>query len=324
MDDTQALVQYFPMEHVASIAEEAHGKTALERYQEGLSDETLERQRYDLALFTRFLESIHTQPGDFYYDLEAWRHIIAGLVDGFLQWLKHQGYAIGSMNVRLATVKAYCKVAHDAGVIPTTVYTRIQGVKGIPRKSARHVDKRREITRVGTKKAVAVDIPDYCAIYALKHPDTGALTQRDTLLMCLLLDHGLRVGEVAILKKTHINLTNKLLTFDRPKVSKAAELHLLTDDTYAAALAYLPTIPDEQESLFDLAVSSIQERVRMLRRAIGIPNLSPHDCRHSYADRAARGGATLDALMQAGGWSNYQTPLGYLKRRAISNDGIQL
>jgi hypothetical protein len=42
MNDETALMQYFPMEHVASIAEEAHGKTALERYQEGLSDETLE------------------------------------------------------------------------------------------------------------------------------------------------------------------------------------------------------------------------------------------------------------------------------------------
>jgi integrase len=321
MNGETAPVQYFPMEHAA--AEVAREKTLLERYQEGLSDETLERQGYDLALFTKFLKSVHTQPGEFYYDLEAWRHINAGLVDGFLQWLKREGFAIGSMNVRLATVKAYCKVALDAGVISTPVYTRIQGVKGIPRKSARHVDKRREITRVGTKKASAVDIPDM-AIYALKHPDTGFLAARDMLLMCLLLDHGLRVGEVAILKKSHINLTNRLLTFDRPKVSKGDQLHLLTDDTYAAALAYLPTIPDEQDSLFDLAVSSIQERVRMLGRAVGIPNLSPHDCRHSYADRAARGGATLDALMQAGGWSNYQTPLGYLKRRAISNDGITL
>lgn len=323
MNDQTSLVQYIPIEHVASIAEEARGKTALERYQERLSDETLERQRYDLALFMKFFESIHTQPGHFYYELEAWQHINAGLVDGFMQWLKQQGYAIGSINVRLATVKAYCKVAHDAGVIKTDVYTRIQGVKGIPRKSARNVDKRREVSRIGTKKASAVDIPDML-IEALKHPDTGFLAKRDTLLMCLLLDHGLRVGEVAILKKTHINLTNRLLTFDRPKVSKDDQLHRLTDDTYAAALAYLPTIPENQDSLFDLAVSSIQERVRMLGRAVGLPNLSPHDCRHSYADRAARSGATLDELMQAGGWSNYQTPLGYLKRRAISNDGIKL
>ena len=47
MNDETALVQYVSMEHVASIAEEARGKTALERYQEGLSDETLERQGYD-------------------------------------------------------------------------------------------------------------------------------------------------------------------------------------------------------------------------------------------------------------------------------------
>jgi integrase len=323
MNDETSLVPYIPLEQVAAIAEQSRARNALDRYHEGLSDETLERQRYDLELLNQFLLSVQTRERDFYNDLEAWQHINAGLVDGFLQWMKHKGYAIGSLNVRLATVKAYCKIAHDAGIIQTSVYTRIQGVKGIPRKSARNVDKRREVTRVSTKKASAVDLPDM-AIYALKHPDTGLLAKRDTLLMCLLLDHGLRVGEVAILKKTQINLTNKLLTFDRPKVTKDAELHLLTDDTYAAALEYLPTIPDEQESLFDLAVTSIQERVRMLGRAVGIPNLSPHDCRHSYADRAARNGATLDALMQAGGWSNYQTPLGYLKRRTISNDGITL
>ncbi len=325
MNNETSLIQQpsIPMEQVASIAEAAREHTALERYQDNLSDETLERQGYDLALFARFLDSIHTSPGDFYNDIEAWRHINAGLVDGFLQWCKHQGYAIGSLNVRLATVKAYCKVAHEAGVMPTATYVRIQGVKGIPHRSARHVDKRRDVTRVGTKKARAVDIPDLL-IDALKHPGTGQLAARDRLLMCLLLDHGLRVGEVAILKKTHINLATKLLTFSRPKVDKEDQLHLLTDDTYAAAIAYLPTIPEDQESLFDLAVSSIQERVRMIGRAVGIPNLSPHDCRHSFSDRAARSGATLDELMQAGGWTNYQTPLGYLKRRAIANDGIKL
>jgi integrase len=220
-------------------------------------------------------------------------------------------------------VKAYCKIAHDAEVISTPVYARIQGVKGIQRKQARNVDKRRDVTRVGTKKASSVDIPDLL-MGALKHPDTGQLTPRDTLLMCLLLDHGLRVGEVVILQKTQISITNRLLMFDRPKVSKQRILALLTEDTYAAAQAYLPTIPAEQESLFDLAVSSIQERVRLIGRSVGIPNLSPHDCRHSAADRAARNGATLDAIMEFLGHSNYQTSLGYLKRRAISNEGIKL
>jgi integrase len=325
MNDETAIIRQpvTDLADVSALAEEFSKATRLTRYQEGLRDETIRRQKTDLLTFARFLASINTQAGDFYNDLSAWQGIRAGLIEAFIEWQKLQGYSIGTINVRLATLKAYCHLADEVGILDIDTHTHIQGVKGIQRKQARNIDARREISRVGYKKAQAVEIPIEL-LYKLKHPATGFLAKRDALLMCLLLDHGLRVGEVAILKKSHISITNRLLTFDRPKVSKDDQLHLLTDDTYAAALAYLPTIPDNQASLFDLAVSSIQERVRMLGRAVGIPNLSPHDCRHSNADRAARSGATLDALMQAGGWSNYQTPLGYLKRRAISNDGIIL
>jgi len=97
------------------------------------------------------------------------------------------------------------------------------------------------------------------------------------------------------------------------------------DSTYAAALAYLPTIPPEQESVFDLAVMSIQKRVRLIgQRMAGIPNLSPHDCRHSAADRAARNGATLQELMEYGGWRTTTIALGYLKRQQISNQNINV
>ncbi len=73
-------------------------------------------------------------------------------------------------------------------------------MRGIQRKQARNIDARRATVRVGHKKAEAVDIPVE-VLYALKHPTTGFLAKRDALLMCLLLDHGLRVGEIAIFKK---------------------------------------------------------------------------------------------------------------------------
>lgn len=336
-EETAMIVQHtilpgqpeIPIEQAAQAADAARDHHLLKNYQEERSAETLERQGYDLALFAKYLESVYVRHGDFYHDLEAWRHINAALVDGFKQWMKREGYAIGSINVRLATVKAYCKIAHDAGIIPTATYIRIQGVQGIPHKSAVHVDRKRAVTRrehagcATTKKAQATDIPDE-ALPLLKHPQTGPLAARDGLLMCILLDHGLRVGEVAILKKTQIDLEARLLTFDRPKVTKEREKHRLSDDTLAAARLYLPIIPPEQESLFDLAVTSIQERVRLIGHLAGIEGLSPHDCRHSAADRATRNGASLDALMQFGGWTNYGTPLQYLKRRAISNEGINL
>lgn len=207
------------------------------------------------------------------------------MLEAFIQWQKLQGYSIGTINVRLATVKAYCHLAYDTGVLDVDTHTHIQGVKGIQRKQARNIDARRETTRVGAKKAQAVDIP-LELLYKLKHLNTGFLAKRDALLMCLLLDHGLRVGEVAILKRNHIYLRGRTLTFYRPKVDEP-QTDRLTDDTLAAARAYLPTLPAKQESLFDLAIISIQERVRTLGELAGIQGLSPHDCRHSWATRAA-------------------------------------
>ena len=207
-------------------------------------------------------------------------------------------------------------------LLDVDTHTHIQGVKGIARKQARNIDARREITRIGYKKAQAVDIPPEL-LPALKHPATGSLAKRDALLMCLLLDHGLRVGEVVLLKRNHIHLRGRLLTFYRPKVDEPQN-DRLTDDTLAAARLYLPTLPAKQESLFDLAIISVQERVRTLGELAGIRGLSPHDCRHSWATRAARHGTPLERLKQAGGWSNIQTPLRYIKESAIANDGVIL
>jgi integrase len=323
MQEKTAIIQYpsSALSDVAALADEYSKATRLTRYQEGLRDETIRRQKTDLLTFARFLASVRVQPGDLYNDLNAWRGIGAGLVEAFIEWQKREGYAIGTINTRLATVKAYCHLAYGVGILDTDTHTHLQGVKGIQRKQARNIDARRPVTRVGYKKAHAVDI-SVESVKALKHPG-GFLGLRDALLMCLLLDHGLRVGEIALLKKKSINLKTRLITFDRPKVDKPQK-DKLTADTYAAARAYLPTIPAEQESLFDLAVISIQERVRTLGKAVGVEGLSPHDCRHSWASRAAANGTPLDRLKQAGGWSNLQTPLGYIRDSEIANEGVIL
>src|SRR6266566_4211559 len=324
MSDETAIIQVggAGLAGVAALADEFARATRLTRYQEGLRDETIRRQKTDLLTFARFLASIGTQAGDFYNDLGAWQGIRAGLLEAFIEWQKLQGYAIGTINVRLATLKAYCHLAYEVGTLDIDTHTHIQGVKGIQRKQARNIDARREVTRIGYKKALAVDIPPGLVI-ALKHPQTGFLAKRDALLMCLLLDHGLRVGEIVILKRNQIALRARQITFYRPKVDEP-QTDRLTDDTLAAARAYLATLPAKQESLFDLAITSVQERVRTIGELVGIQGLSPHDCRHSWATRAARHGTPLERLKQAGGWSNIQTPLRYIKDSAIANEGVIL
>jgi integrase len=310
---------------LADVSEQAESysrATALARYQSGLRDETIRRQKTDLATFARFLAEAGQQAGDFYHDLAAWSGISAGLLVAFVEWQKRGGYAIGTINIRLATVKAYCHLAFQAGYLDVDTHTHIQGVKQIPLRQARTIDSRRETTRRGYKKAEPVEIPPE-KLYGLKHPQTGDLAKRDALLMCLLLDHGLRVGEIAVLKRNQIAAPQRLLTFYRPKVD-LPQTDRLTDDTLAAARLYLATLPAGQESLFDLAVISIQERVRRLGQLVGIDGLSPHDCRHCWATRAASHGTPLDRLKQAGGWSNLQTPLRYIRNSEIANEGVIL
>jgi hypothetical protein len=95
-------------------------------------------------------------------------------------------------------------------------------VQGHASKEARHIyDKRRADgiqTRTGAKKAEAVTIPENIA-QALKQPETGQ-GKRDALIMCLLLDHDLRVEEVATLTAKAFDMKAGTFTFYRPKVNK--------------------------------------------------------------------------------------------------------
>src|SRR5256885_2347642 len=114
----------------------------------------------------------------------------------------------------------------------------IKMVSGYRHKEGRNVDaKRVQTRREGAKKAEAVPIsPEQ--VRALKEQSDTPQGRRDALLMCLLLDHGLRCGEVAGLPVESINLSTGLFTFYRQKVDKV-QTHQLTRDTLLSAMRYL-------------------------------------------------------------------------------------
>ena len=124
-----------------------------------------------------------------------------------------EGYAISSVNNRLSVVKTYCKLAGKAGVIDTREMQLIKAVSGYSVQEGKRVDERRPSTRVGHKKAEHVSISsNQAARLKIEHPNTPN-GRRDALLMCLLLDHGLRVGEVAGLKVKDFDLEAGKMVF---------------------------------------------------------------------------------------------------------------
>jgi integrase len=174
----------------------------------------------------------------------------------------------------------------------------------------------------GRKNAEPI-LLDSDQITAIKdQPDTPK-GRRDKLLICLALDHGLRVSELAILQRSDFYFEAGTLTFDRPKTGQSVTLKL-SDETVEAARKYFggdnPGFGSVwQPSLSGQSVStgSISKRIRALGKRIAINNLSPDDLRHTWATNAAKI-TPLDQLIYAGGWTSVSSALPYIKNAKIA------
>lgn len=299
-------------------ADAAAGRRVFDDYRDRLADETRRRHDADLGCFASFLAAAGiAQKPNISEEPSAWQGISWGLVAAFVEWQLAQGYAIGSVNVRLSTVKVYARLATKAGSVAPEEYALIKLVTGYRHAEGRRIDRRREQSRrSGAKKAEPVSISTAQAAALKTQPDP-----RDRLLMCLLLDHGLRVGEVAALLVEHIDLDRGVLTFYRSKVDKTQK-HRLSKDTHAAAEDYLAHMAAGR--IFPVVDRTLRTRVGQLGAAVGLDHLSPHDCRHYWATAATRAGTPIKALQDAGGWNSPNMPLRYAESAEIANDGVKL
>ncbi len=360
-------VQPSPLETAGQIANRIAGQNIFQRYLSEKAANTIKRHARDLELFAEYLLDIGLElehGADFQTNPNAWRGVTWGIVEGFVQWQLGEGYAISSVNARLSTVKVYAQMAVKAEAILREEGMLIQTVKGYSRASGQNVDEQRQQTRISeityaykpetrrrtvvvtrrsTKKRKAT-LVDEETDKALKQPrNKSPQAYRDALLMCLLLDHGLRASEVALLKVSDINLESGEIRFHRPKVKGTEHewtTHKLTAQTQAVASYYIgehfsPTLlPDGplilsttrllkngkggqllEEGLNRVRIS---ERVAWLGKQLGVSKkLSAHDCRHTCATKMARLDYSVDELMAWFGWSSAQTAMRYVAAEDI-------
>jgi len=330
---------------IAGAFDDAVRSSTFSDYCQRKAPNTLRRQRADLGLFANYLTSIGflSSPAGaaerFQSLPAAWSGITYGILAGFVQWQLQQGYALASINVRLSTLKQYAKLAFTAGVIAADQHTLIRTVTGYAHKEQRKVDEKRLDAglsiRVGVKKSSAIRLT-HEQIGALKAPLDTPQGRRDGLMMCLLLDHGLRCGELAILTVDAFHLSAGTFTFYRPKVNKQ-QTHRLTVDTLRAAHAYFDSgdAPSEGRLLRSsrkdgslthagMTERAITLRVNTLGRGLGVETLSAHDGRHNWATDAAESGTREFALQEGGGWNSLAMPRHYVKAAEIANQGVVL
>jgi integrase len=313
---------------------------------------TLRHQLVDLTIFATYLEAVkfYAPAVDqderkarglrLFNEPKAWRAVTYGLVAGFARWQLQQGYALGSINVQLSTVRKYTKLAFQAGVISAEQVAMISTFEGYQYKEQQRIDEKRVkagvATRKGAKKAVSVSLTP-AQVKALKTQPDSAQGRRDALLMALLLDLGLRVSEVALLEVTDIDRQANTLTFYRPKVGKQQTLELKTADLKRAVSAWFETgdVPVAGWLLRSsgkggklgapgMSARAISKRVAYLGEQIGVTGLSAHDLRHSWATRASRAKTDAFALQEGGGWNSLAMPRRYVDAAKIANEGVNL
>lgn len=302
---------------------------------------TVKAQGFDLAVFADYLAAVgvrvdaaqlQTTPG-------AWQGMTWGIVQGFVQWQLQAGHAVASLNRRLSTVKVYAKLAAQAGAISAQDLALIKTVAGYGQKEAKRINEGREVTRVGSKKAEHVSITDDQAARLKAQPVDTPQGRRDAVLMCLLLDHGLRAGEVSLLTVANIDLKKGMIVgFYRPKVDKVQNnklsadalkaLKAYFDNNDAPALGALLRGSRKGGKLDQAGMSEtcITERVRKLGADLGIQGLSAHDCRHYWAtywaNRIEKLPKGVFTLQEAGGWNSLTMPRRYVESAAIANEGM--
>jgi integrase len=327
------------MHQAGQAANEAAARRTFQDHTDRKADNTIRRKITDLALFEAYLNSAGVPAAGLFDRPESWTGVTWGIVEGFKVWMLQQGYAIGSINGRLSTVRTFARLAAKAGAISPQESILIASVQGYAHKEAKNIDQKRRAddlaVRTGYKKAQAVSIPADI-VDALKQQPDSPQGRRDALLMCLLLDHGLRVGEVAILTAKSFDLKSGSMMFYRPKVNKV-QTHELTASTRRAAIAYITQDAPAEGSLWrkshkgtaelsgqlsaDSAERALNKRVELLGRRAGIEGLSPHDCRHYWATYEANHGTPVNRLMDAGGWNSLAMPMRYIEAAKIANEG---
>jgi integrase len=323
------------MASVGAVANHYAANAVFADYANRKAGNTLRAQLQDLAAFAEYLGAVGVavDPIALQTAPSAWMGITWGIVKGFAQWGISAGFSVTTINRRLSTVKVYAKLANQAGCIDDSEYMRVRGVSGYSRPESKRIDSRREVSRQSNKKASATRISEAQARQLKAQPDSPQ-GRRDALMMALLLDHGLRAGEVVALTVDSFDLRGGFVYVDRPKVGIEDHKHKMSADTLIALRNWIdsgdcpaagPILRGSRKggALTGQGVSAISltKRVADLGNQIGIAGLSAHDCRHFWASFWADKVSVL-RLQEAGGWASLEMPRRYVARAAVANEGM--
>lgn len=334
-DERSGLTHNTRRRHSLAVRKYAEFLRTVKREQIG--DENGTGGLYDMAdRFDEFAEAL----GDLKRPISGmcWGSVTYGLMHMFKDWLLETGYAIGSVNVFLSTIRKYTKMAFRAGLIDEKQYLLASTAGSIPKRLHDTIDDNRDVTRIGNKKATATVFSEQVVrkMFDQGNYPATAIGMRNWLIVCLLAEHALRASELVSLKVEDINVDRGYFTVYRRKVGKMSGRILMLDHTFEAIRAYKAAghMPEEGPLIrrgtyghvlsgSPLSETGLRSVIRGVGKQFGIERLSPHDFRHAAATSAGEDKTnTVKAIQSLGGWTNPTMALHYMNAGGYENEGL--
>jgi integrase len=261
----------------------------------------------------RYVEALYRFPA-------AWGRINRDVLKEYKTWLEGSGYSINSIRQALSCIHSFVKEAGNEGVISREVVEQVCAIRGESGRRARNLDSHRVResipTRKGHKKAAPTSLtPDQ--VREMKKV-AAERSSRDGLIIGLLSEHALRIGEVRLLEVDWLDIDNKTIKVYGEKTFRLDTLEL-QEFTLQQAKKYLAEIDRKEGPLFigyqqaRISEECIDDIVRGVGRAVGL-NISSHDFRHNWTVDAFRNENSLDIIQAGGRWETPAMPLYYAKR----------
>lgn len=309
----------------AEVANQTAAMSTFAKYRAGKAQNTLRRQDAELATFGAYVnaDALGTSPA-------AWQGVTWGIVESFTTKLLNDSYAVGTINNHLSTIKTYARLAAKAGELaqgirddngipkrtPAEELAMIRMVSGYGHQEGKNLDKKRESagmgTRIGSKKAEFRALTEDQEAALKAQCDGSPQGLRDRAMLVLLLDLGLRVSEAADLRRRDFDAESGKLAVYRRKTDNTTTFELRNGKAEAMR-AYIEAAQPEGQLMIGsrkggamtggMSERAIRARVQTMGAVIGIPDLSPHDLRHTRATRLASC-RNVRELMDWFGWNS--------------------
>lgn len=226
-------------------------------------------------------------------------------ITAYEEWMRAKGLTDATLNRRMAAVSKMLKIAYEHGWIEKLPVIH------------RHAEGQGRIRYLSTDEEHT--LLNMCA-------EWGKIDHRDAI--AVLLDTGMRVGELFNLEKRDLNFQHNLIHIFENKTSHPRSLPMTSR---VKAILFARTVTSTKPFPFDSVwLSNVWKRIRVLMGLQLDEQFVPYACRHTCATRLLQRGMTLPELQA---WLGHKTitmtmryahlsPTALLKGAALLEQGV--